>query len=124
MNYRPLERLYKATFYSLSGLISAFQEEQAFRYEVVIFFILCFLALTLPISLSEAMLLPLNWLLVMAFELVNSAVEKAFDLIDKNYNPEIKVGKDMLSASVFLTIFLNAAYWIFLTIKYIFSAIV
>ena len=42
---------------------------------------------------------------------VNSAVERAFDLIDKTYNPAIKAGKDMLSAAVFLMILANVLLW-------------
>ena len=47
----------------------------------------------------------------MALELVNSAVERAFDLIDKNYRAEIEAGKDMLSAAVFLVIVFNVLLW-------------
>ena len=47
----------------------------------------------------------------MALELVNSAVERAFDLIDRGYRAEIKAGKDMLSAAVFLAIVFNVILW-------------
>ena len=57
------------------------------------------------------------WLLVICFELVNSAVEKAFDLIDENFRPEIKAGKDMLSAAVFVAIALNVILWLIFAIQ-------
>ena len=51
-------------------------------------------------------------MIVMALELVNSAVEKAFDLIDKSFRPEIKAGKDMLSGAVFIMISMNIILWL------------
>ena len=35
-----------------------------------------------------------------------------FDLIDKNFNPQIKAGKDMLSASVFISVCFNIVLWV------------
>ena len=55
--------------------------------------------------------LVLIWLIVMALELVNSSVEKAFDLIDENYRPEIKAGKDMLPSAVFIMVCFNIFSW-------------
>lgn len=52
------------------------------------------------------------WIVLMALELVNSATEKAFDLIDENFRPEIKAGKDMLSAAIFLMVCLNIFLWV------------
>ena len=43
--YTPWKRLYNATLYSLSGLLQAFRQEQAFEYEAVVFFFLCALLL-------------------------------------------------------------------------------
>ena len=102
--YTPWKRLYNATAYSLRGLFQAFRQEQAFEYEAVVFFFLCALLLHLRPPLPRS-------LAVMALELVNSAVERAFDLIDKNYRAEIEAGKDMLSAAVFLVIVFNVLLW-------------
>ena len=102
-------RLTNATLYSLRGLACAVRNEQPFRYECTVFLvILCF---TLFVPLLWGLGLACAWLFVMAFELVNSAVEKAFDLIDTNFRPEIKAGKDMLSAAVFIMICINFVLW-------------
>ena len=108
--YNPVERLWKATGYSLSGLRSAFKEEQAFEYETVVFCVL--LAVSLRLPWERALALIGCWMAVMAMELVNGAVERTFDLIDQEYNPVIKAGKDMLSAAVFLLIVFNVALWL------------
>ena len=87
-------------------------EEQAFEYETFVLAVLCAILIwTRPPLLTSAALLG-AWLAVMAFELVNSAVERAFNLIDKERNPHIKVGKDMLSGAVFLMIMFNMFLWV------------
>ena len=110
--YNPVARLYRATCYSLNGLASAFKQEQAFEYETVVLAVLVALLVWMRPPLPTSVALLGAWLAVMAFELINSAVERAFDLIDKEYNPQIKAGKDMLSAAVFLMILFNIALWI------------
>ena len=75
------------------------------------FFFLCALLLHLRPPLPRSLAVIGGWMAVMALELVNSAVERAFDLIDKNYRAEIEAGKDMLSAAVFLVIVFNVLLW-------------
>lgn len=104
-------RLYHASQYSLDGLIHALRHEQAFRQEAGTLALLCGVILWLDVPAFRAVLLIGAWLMVMCFELVNSAVEKAFDLIDENFRPEIKAGKDMLSLSVGIMIFFNVILW-------------
>ena len=96
-------RLINATRYSLAGLFYALKHEQAFRYEAVVFVII--------ILFTRSLILIGAWCVVMCLELVNSAVEKAFDLIDKNFRYEIKAAKDMLSCSVFIAVCFNIALW-------------
>ena len=104
-------RLSHALFYSLRGLAYAVRHEQPFQYECAVFIaILGFLPF---VPLLWRFALVGGWLCVMAFELVNSTVEKAFDLIDTHFRPEIQAGKDMLSAAVFIMICLNFALWCF-----------
>ncbi|MDR2137671.1 MAG: diacylglycerol kinase [Synergistaceae bacterium] len=109
--YNPLVRLYRGTGYSLSGLLCALKEEQAFQLETVVLAVLVGVLLWARPPLSTSVAVLAGWLTVMAFELVNSAVERAFDLIDKERNPQIKAGKDMLSAAVFLSILCNLFLW-------------
>lgn len=109
----PFSRLFNASRYSLDGLIYALKNEQAFQYEAAVFAVMCAVILLLDVPALWAALLMSSWLLVMCFELVNSAVEKAFDLIDENFRPEIKAGKDMLSLSVGILIAFNVFLWVF-----------
>ena len=105
-------RLFNASRYSIDGLIYALGNEQAFQYEAAVLAVLCAVILLLDVPALWAVILLGAWLLVMCFELVNSAVEKAFDLIDDNFRPEIKAGKDMLSLSVGILIAFNVFLWV------------
>ena len=108
----PLQRLINATRYSLDGLIHALKNEQSFQYEAIVFVILCVILLLIDLEIIHKFFMATMWLIVMAFELINSAVEKAFDLVDKSFRPEIKAGKDMLSGAVFIMISMNIILWL------------
>ena len=112
MIYRnPLKRILSASKYSLQGLAYALKNEQAFRYEATVLVVILALFCVLPLGMGQCLFLAGMWLAVMALELVNSAAEKAFDLITADYSPMVKAGKDMLSASVFVMVCFNIACW-------------
>lgn len=104
-------RLVNATRYSLDGLAYALKHEQAFQYEAAVFVFVCIAVLMPGFPAGWAVSLIGAWVIVMCLELVNSSAEKAFDLIDTRIRPEIKAGKDMLSAAVFLAICFNVILW-------------
>ena len=110
LNFR---HLYGALIYSLSGIKRGCRE-QAFRHEALVFLIMPFaLWLIRPGAAWSAALLA-AWLLVMALELLNSAIEETLDLITKDSNIHVKYGKDMASAAVFLAICANGLLWAFM----------
>ena len=108
----PFSRLSNASRYSLDGLRYALINEQAFQYECAVLVIIIAIILFAPLSAELKIFLVLAWLIVICLELINSAVERAFDLIDENFRAEIKAGKDMLSAAVFIMVCFNIALWL------------
>lgn len=113
MVFAHLHHLLQATKHSLEGLLAAWRSEHAFRLEVVI---VCLLACVLwftekPFTLW---LLVLGaWLMVMCVELLNSAIEEAFDMLTKEHDLRVKRGKDMASAAIFLAMVVNVFVWIY-----------
>lgn len=108
-----LGHLFGAAGYSLAGLARAWRQEQAFKHEVLV---LAALAVILwltgkPFGLSLVVLGA--WLMVMAVELLNSAIENAFDMITQERDDRVKAGKDMASAAILLAIAANVGLWIF-----------
>ncbi len=106
-----LERLCRATGYSLAGLKAAFRNEQAFRLEVYIFCLVLPLGLWFGEGGVEKVLLVGSWVLVMVCELVNSAVEAVVDRIGPERHELSGRAKDIASATVMLTLGLAALTW-------------
>ena len=111
------KHLIRAGIYALAGWGRAIRTEQAFRHEAlalpVIVVVLCFIR---P-GLIWSVVLVVTWLLIMAFELVNSAIEEAFDLITKDYNEHVKYGKDMASGAILITLVINGILWVTMLIS-------
>lgn len=107
-----IHHLIGATKYSLAGLKRAWQGEQAFRHEVLLFPVILILLLIIRPGFGWAAGLIFSWLAVMSFELVNSAIEEAFDLITKEQNIHVKYGKDMASAAIFVALCGHAVLWV------------
>lgn len=107
-----LRHLIGATKYSFAGLKRAWSNEQAFRHEVLLLFPICIVLFLLSPGVVWSLVLIAAWLAVLVVELLNSALEEAFDLISPEYNAHIKYGKDMASAAVFLMLVVNGLLWI------------
>lgn len=105
-------RLYKASGYSLAGLRSTFQYEQAFRLEVYLSVILIPLAIWLANTPIELVLLIGSWVMVMIVELLNSAIEATVDRIGSELHELSGRAKDIGSAAVMVSVFLSLFTWV------------
>ena len=106
-----LRRFYYATKYSLQGIKAAYKEEPAFRYEVAAMIVMTPTAFWLAESGIQLALLLASCLLVLAFEIVNSAIEAVVDRWGPEYNELAGRAKDMGSAAVFIMLILTATVW-------------
>ena len=107
-----LDRVVRATGYSMEGLRAAYRHESAFRQEVWLAVTLLPLALWIGRSWVETALLMGSVLLVLIVELLNSAVESAVDRISFDSHELSKRAKDIGSAAVFLALVLCAGIWL------------
>lgn len=106
-----LKRIFGAFLYSMAGFRSAWQYEHAFRQELALMVAAIVIALALPVSALEKLLLIGVFVLVLIVELLNSAVEAAVDRVSLERNPLSKNAKDFGSAAVFLSLCLASATW-------------
>ena len=83
-------RFFRATINSYNGLIFAVRSEQAIREELVA-----------------------TVVLVLAVELLNTAIEKLADRLTMDHDTKIKNVKDMGSAAVGVTLLMAAIFWLF-----------
>ncbi|MCV6610569.1 MAG: diacylglycerol kinase [Amphritea sp.] len=106
-----LKRFYFATKYSVQGLKAAWQEEPAFRYEVAALVVMVPAAFWLAESGIQLALLLACCFMVLAFEIVNSAIEAVVDRWGPEYHELAGRAKDMGSAAVFLMLHMTWVIW-------------
>ena len=104
-------RVWHAAGFSLSGLRAGWGET-AFRQEAMAAIVLLPLAFWLGRTWIEIALLAGSVLLVMAVELLNTAIEACIDRIGPEWHDLSKRAKDMGSAAVLLTLLLSAGIWL------------
>lgn len=107
-----LDRLIRATGYSLAGLASAYRGESAFRQEFWLAVLLLPLAFWVGRGWVEVSLLAGSVVLVLIVELLNSGLEAAIDRISLELHDLSKRAKDLASAAVFLSLVLCAGIWL------------
>ncbi len=95
-------RMLKATVWSLQGLRAAWLHESSFRLEVYVLALLAPLALWLGETGLERALLLGCCLLVLAAELLNSAIEAVIERYGPEHHELAGRAKDMGSAAVFV----------------------
>jgi diacylglycerol kinase (ATP) len=108
---KGITRAFRAAINSWNGLIYAYKEESAFRQELALSLILIPLAIYLPVTPVEKILLIASVILVLVIELLNSSVEAAIDRISFEVHDLSKRAKDFGSAAVMLALLLCALTW-------------
>jgi diacylglycerol kinase (ATP) len=106
-----VDRIVRATGYSLDGLRLAYRSESAFRQEVWAAALLLPAAVWLGRGWVEVALLAGSVMLVLIVELLNSGIEAAIDRVSFELHDLSKRAKDLASAAVFLSLLLCAAIW-------------
>jgi len=95
-------RVLKATLWSLQGLKAAWLHESSFRLEVYLLVVLAPLALWMGADGVERALLLGSCLLVLAVELLNSAIEAVIERFGPEQHELAGRAKDMGSAAGFV----------------------
>jgi len=104
-------RLAGALRYSIAGFRHAALTEAAFRQELLAFAVLLPVAVVLPVSVRERLVLVLSMLFVMVVELLNTALEAAVDRISSESHPLAGQAKDLGSAAVFVAVVMSGLCW-------------
>jgi diacylglycerol kinase (ATP) len=107
-----LDRVMRATGYSMSGLVAAYRGESAFRQEFWLAAVLLPLAFWVGRGWVETVLLIGAPVLVLIVELLNSGLEAAIDRVSFEIHDLSKRAKDLGSAAVFLSLLLCTGIWL------------
>jgi len=108
---RSPARMFKAFVWSVQGLRAAWLYESSFRLEVYLLVVLAPLALWLGEDGTQRALMIGSCLLVLAAELLNSAIEAVIERYGAEFHELAGRAKDMGSAAVFVLMINVAATW-------------
>ncbi len=108
-----MKRLYIATINSWNGLKFAVRSEQAIREELVALILAIPLAFVIGTTAVRRLELIVVVLLLIAVELLNTAIEKLSDRLTREVDPQIRDVKDMGSAAVLAALIIAGATWLF-----------
>lgn len=104
-----MKRIWCALLYSIDGILAAWRDEPAFRQEAILAAALipiaCFLA---PDKIALILMIG-SVVLVLAFELVNTAIEACINRVGLELHPLTKKAKDTASAAVLMAL-INAVF--------------
>ena len=116
-----ITRLRGAYRYSIEGLKFAWTNEYAFRQELMIVVPAVCIAIVLPVSTVERIMLISALAGVLIVELLNSAIEAVVDRISLEWHHGSKNAKDLGSAAVLVTIVLAVLVWGVIVLPLIFA---
>ncbi len=99
---RGLKKFINSFTYPIKGLKYAYRNEQNLAVDLGIAAIVIIFGIIFKVSLVEWAILFLTMGLVIACELINTAIEATVDLVTEDYHPLAKVAKDTSAAAVFI----------------------
>ena len=99
----------KSFVFAFEGLRWFFKYKHNARIHGIAAILVLLLALVFRVSASDLIALLLSIALVLAAELINSAIEKIMDLLYPAQHPKVKIIKDLAAAAVLVTAIVAAA---------------
>ena len=88
--------------YAINGLISAFRTEVNMRVHIIAAVLICIAGFYFNLTSVEWVVIVLCIVLVISFELINTAIEELCNLVHPEQHPIIKKVKDIAAAAVLI----------------------
>ena len=107
-----MHRLIQATLNSWNGLKNAARSEQAVREELIVIALALVLAWFVGSTVIRSIELIAVLLLLLVVEMLNTAIEKLSDRVNRDHDPQIGLVKDMGSAAVGITTLIAGFTWL------------
>lgn len=112
MRNQPKYHIIKNTIYALQGLKDIIKNEKSFKLELILFIIGIPILFLIDTSLTNKIILFSTLSLVLLTEAINSAIERAIDLVTLEHQVLAGQAKDAGSAAVFISIMIALVSWI------------
>ena len=98
-----IKKLFLNLINSINGLKEVLKEH-SFKIELFLGLPIIYYIILYPINKNYKLLIITIYLLLLAFEILNTAIEKLCDKITKKHDKDIKIIKDLASSSVFIVL--------------------
>jgi len=108
---------WRKALWSWDGLSAAFRSEKAIRQELAVLVASVVLTFIVPVSPAERILLIALPMLLLATELLNTALEEVIDFVCPEQHPMAKKAKDCGSAAVALVACALGIAWLIVLIS-------
>lgn len=105
---RKKDPIYKSFGYAFEGIFTCIRQERNMKIHCCAAVVVVILGLLLGLSVTEWCICLVLFGLVMALELVNTAVEAVVDLVTKERKPLAKVAKDTAAGAVLIAAIMAA----------------
>ena len=97
-----LKKFFNSFTYPIKGLKYAYRNEQNLTFDVGMAVLVSIFGFIFKLTKYEWAIIVLTMGLVIACELINTAIEATVDLVTEEYHPLAKVAKDTSAAAVFI----------------------
>jgi len=105
MNKSGNKSFFKSFYYAFKGIKHVFKNERNFRLHLLASFLVLILAFYFKCDLIELAMLVVVISIVLISEIVNSAIEYAWDKLEPNHHPAVAIIKDTMAGSVMVASF-------------------
>jgi diacylglycerol kinase (ATP) len=109
---QPKYHFIKNTTYALKGLTDLLKTESSFRLELLIVIILIPVIFVIDTNLTNKLIMFITLMGMPLTEAINSAIERAVDLVTLEHHDMAGRAKDAGSAAVFLSISIFVITWL------------
>lgn len=113
MQSLDFKKLVRSFHHAFRGVIRLLTDQQNARIHATVTIVVGLAAYILEVTRIEAAVLFMAIIMVFAMEIMNTAVEKVCDLIDKNHNREIMIIKDGMAGAVLIASVIAAVVALF-----------
>ncbi len=111
MRNQPKYNFFKNTGYALAGLKDMIKTESSFKIELILAIVLIPVIIIIDTTLVNKALMFMSLMAMLIAEAINSAIERAVDLVTLDHHHMAGRAKDVGSSIVFLSIVMFVVVW-------------
>jgi len=101
----PIRRWIRSANFAIEGILHAARTQRHLRYHLYVAVTALLLSVFLNLSRTEFVAISIVVMIVLATELLNTALEAAIDLFSLDFHPKAKAAKDVAAGAVLVTAF-------------------